>query len=1057
VSDSAPTLPSVLAVVVVKNAAPWLRQTLASLARQTHPRLGVLAIDSGSTDGSAEILRDVLGPRRCIRMSEDHGFVGAVTRALRVPAAREADYLLLLHDDAALAPDAVERLLETAGRVRGTGIVAPKTLDWTRRGVLLDIGSAADRFGYPYSPLEEGEIDQGQYDAVREVLFVSSGGMLVSRGAWSRAGGPDERLRSGQWELDFSWRVRLSGLRVLVNPRAVAIHRRAGELGERAGTDARGSRYLAERGGLVALLKNYRLLTLLWILPLYAIQAVVRFLVYLFSRHADRAVEIARAWGWNIAHLPGTIRRRFRAQRGRRVRDREVVRFMAPAGARLQRWVLQASSLVAPRAGHVEEEEEPEAPPLRRRVASIAGAYPVALGLILAGIGTLIAFRDVLFVSRIEGGSLPVFPEGPFAFFREFASGWRTTGFGGSGGASPATVFLGAGSAVALGSPMLLARLLVALTPLLAGASCFSAVIRAGADRGPAVVAAACYSLSGLALWVASEGSFPALAALVAMPWLTARIAGAFGRGGPRRPLRWVVGTGVALAITGSFFPAIWVATAIAALPVVAMPSEGGSRVRGLLLVAGAAAVAAVLVFPFLLEVVPSGGGAGVGASGLPDFRGLLGLSPGPSPGAWAVALFLPLAGVLAYGFVERERRWAGRALVTAAAGVLLAWLAAAGYLPVPVSNPIAFLAPAAFSLSMLIGLGLGSLVPQMRRAAFGGRQLLAVALVAALAGGLTLQYLRALGGGWAVGQGRIPPAWPVVASADPGEPFRVLWLGAAGRGRFQPPGGDPQGTVDAGVRVSYGVTGRAGRSALAVGLPAEGPVYDHLESAMAGMLSGRIRHGGSLLAPFGIRFVVAGQGHLPAAAEARMDAQFDLDLVQAAGGMRIYRNAASLPEGAVLDGPAALTAARSTAVLAPTLLEPESAVPLRRHPGPSWTGRRPGSQASLLLVATAFDDRWVLDGGEGPFPAFGWALGFETDPGTEEIAVEFGGQVPRTVQVVALGVLWLVALWILASPRRRSRPDRRPGGRRVPVEAPATAGGRPAAVGGSAAGGGTE
>jgi GT2 family glycosyltransferase len=152
VSDSAPTLPSVLAVVVVKNAAPWLRQTLASLARQTHPRLGVLAIDSGSTDGSAEILRDVLGPRRCIRMPEDHGFVGAVSRALRVPAAREADYLLLLHDDAALAPDAVERLLETAGRVRGTGIVAPKTLDWTRRGVLLDIGSAADRFGYPYSP-----------------------------------------------------------------------------------------------------------------------------------------------------------------------------------------------------------------------------------------------------------------------------------------------------------------------------------------------------------------------------------------------------------------------------------------------------------------------------------------------------------------------------------------------------------------------------------------------------------------------------------------------------------------------------------------------------------------------------------------------------------------------------------------------------------------------------------------------------------------------------------------------------------------------------------------
>jgi GT2 family glycosyltransferase len=1055
VSDHAPNLPSVLAVVVVKNAAPWLRQTLASLARQTHRRLGVLAIDSGSTDGSAEILREVLGPRRCIRMPEDDGFAGAVGRALRVPAAREADFLLLLHDDVALAPEAVERLVETAGRVRGTGVVAPKTLDWTRRGVLLDIGSAADRFGYPYSPLEEGEIDQGQYDAVREVLFVSSAAMLISRGAWSRAGGPDDRLRSGQWELDFSWRVRLSGLRVLVNPRAVAVHRRAGELGERAGTTAPSSRYLAERGGLVALLKNYRFLTLLWILPLYAIQAVARFLFYLLSRHADRAVEIARAWGWNLAHLPGTIGRRFRAQRARRARDREVVRFMAPAGARLQRWVLQASSLVAPRAAHVEEEEEPEAPPLRRRVASIAGAYPVALGLMVAGLGTLIAFRDVLFVSRIEGGSLPVFPDGPVAFFREFASGWRTTGFGGPGGVSPATVFLGAGSVVALGSPMLLARLLVALTPLLAAASCYSAVVRVGADRGPAVVAASCYALSGLALWVASEGSLPALAVLVAMPWLTVRIAGAFRRGGPARPLRWVVGTGVALAIAGSFFPALWMATAFAILPIALMPPQGGSRVRGLLLVTGAAATAAVLVFPFVLEVVRAGGGSAVGAAGLPDFPGLVGLSPGPSSGAWAVALFLPVAGVLAYGFVDRERRWAGRALVIAAAGVLLAWLAAAGYLPPLLSNPIAFLAPAAFSLSMIVGLGLGSLVPQVRRAAFGGRQVLAAALVATLVVGLGLQYLRALGGGWAVGAGRVPPAWPVVASADPGEPFRVLWLGAAGRGRFQPPGGDPQGAVDAGVRVSYGVTGRAGRSALSVGLPGEGPVYDRLEEALTGVLSGRIRHGGSLLSPFGIRFVVAGQGDLPAAAEARLDGQFDLDLVQAAGGMRIYRNAAALPEGALLAGPTPLGAARSGELLAPTLVEPESAVALRRHPGPSWTGSARGSQTSLVMIATAYDARWVLEGAGAPFPAFGWVLGFEVDPGSEELAVEFGGQVPRTIEVVALGVLWVIALGILTSRGRRSRADRRPGGRRVPVEAPAPSGGRPEPVGGPAARGG--
>ncbi|MGH2695739.1 MAG: glycosyltransferase family 2 protein, partial [Actinomycetota bacterium] len=125
--------PSVLAVLVTRNGAAWLPRTLRSLARQTHPRLGVLAIDNASTDASADLLERALGSRRVIRLEENLGFAGAIRRVLEVPAVHDVDFLLLLHDDVALAPQAVARLVEEAGRVQGAGVVGPKVLDWEGR------------------------------------------------------------------------------------------------------------------------------------------------------------------------------------------------------------------------------------------------------------------------------------------------------------------------------------------------------------------------------------------------------------------------------------------------------------------------------------------------------------------------------------------------------------------------------------------------------------------------------------------------------------------------------------------------------------------------------------------------------------------------------------------------------------------------------------------------------------------------------------------------------------------------------------------------------------
>ena len=119
-STDTPT-PSVLAVVVATDgSARWLPGCLRSLAHQSYPRLGVLAVDDASTDGSHDVLLRAVGDRRVIRSEQRRGFAASIRDALDRPAARGADFVLVLDPRASLDPDVVARLVEAAV---GIGVV----------------------------------------------------------------------------------------------------------------------------------------------------------------------------------------------------------------------------------------------------------------------------------------------------------------------------------------------------------------------------------------------------------------------------------------------------------------------------------------------------------------------------------------------------------------------------------------------------------------------------------------------------------------------------------------------------------------------------------------------------------------------------------------------------------------------------------------------------------------------------------------------------------------------------------------------------------------------
>ena len=687
--------PSVLVVLVTRDAVAWLRGCLESLAAQTHPRLGVVAVDNGSTDGTLELLRQALGEARVVALGDNRGIAGALTAATELPAAQAADYLLLVHDDAALAPDAVERLLEAAEGIKGVervGVVGPKIVDWDEPRVLREVGRSTDRFGHPYTPLQDGELDQGQYDRVLEVLFVSSAVMLVSREAWQRTGPFDERYAGHHDDLDFCWRARLAGFRVLMTPLAIARHRDATvPRRARARSSPRTEHPLLRRA------RRARLDAQGLRRPHAAVAAAG-------VRRARRSPgcsswpcrggsrtrsTCSRPGGGTSSTFPGRSAAGSARSPSDRCADRRIRPFMAST-FRLPRWFERAEEFLDEGLEELEDDgaRAPAAPPRglgRGRPPGPArvdprdrarGARGASLRRARGALG-----RGARRVPRRPRRLLP----------RARSRGSARRCSAASSRASPAA--RGArrrGRGWRSGARRSRRRSCSARCPPLAGIAMYRAMARqTGLAGAAAVVAAAAYVLSAThALGASPRAGSPAWSCSPSCPLAWDRLDAAFARRAPERPFRFGVGLGVGVgdrrgvrARRSSSPVGLFAAVNLVA---------GRRRDRGLGLVALAAVVGGAARVPRRdrrRRAIPPSALTSDDRDRRTPGR-CSGSRPGRDRGRGPLAAFLPIAAIVCFagaGDPQRGRAW--RALVVAVSGTVLAWASVAGYLPAALTN----------------------------------------------------------------------------------------------------------------------------------------------------------------------------------------------------------------------------------------------------------------------------------------------------------------------------------------------------------------------------------
>ena len=219
--------PPVVIAMVVHQPCPWLDEVLTSLAAQDYPNLQTLFFVTGTASSPTteiDIIRHAL-PAAVIRQVEGNPGFGPLMNEVGRLVEGESGFFCFMHDDVAIESNAISIMIEEMFR-SNAGVVGPKFVMWDDITVLQSVGLGADRIGDIDSIVAQGEKDQEQHDAVRDVFLLPSACMLVRADLFREIGGFSPDIPLFGEDLDFCWRTHLSGARVLVVPAARSRHRK---------------------------------------------------------------------------------------------------------------------------------------------------------------------------------------------------------------------------------------------------------------------------------------------------------------------------------------------------------------------------------------------------------------------------------------------------------------------------------------------------------------------------------------------------------------------------------------------------------------------------------------------------------------------------------------------------------------------------------------------------------------------------------------------------------------------------------------------------------------
>lgn len=222
------------AVVILNyNGSEFLKKFLPTVLSKSASVAEVVVADNHSTDDSVALLQHSFPEVTLIQIDENRGYAGGYNAALQQV---KASYYVLLNSDIEVTEHWIEPVIELMERDHFLAACQPKIRSYYQRESFEYAGGSGgfiDHMGYPFCRgriFQSLENDRGQYDDVQEIFWASGACLFVKADIFHQLGGFDEDFFAHMEEIDFCWRAKNSGYKVMVQPQSVVYHIGGGTL-----------------------------------------------------------------------------------------------------------------------------------------------------------------------------------------------------------------------------------------------------------------------------------------------------------------------------------------------------------------------------------------------------------------------------------------------------------------------------------------------------------------------------------------------------------------------------------------------------------------------------------------------------------------------------------------------------------------------------------------------------------------------------------------------------------------------------------------------------------
>lgn len=330
-------LPLVSVIVLNYNGEKYISQCVKSVLKSDYDNFELIVVDNNSSDHSIEIVEREFSDNRIkiIKSDKNLGFAGGNNLGAEHAKGK---YFVFLNIDTIVDSHWISELVSVMEADDTIGAAQPKLLSLDDKTIFDSAGDYMDFFANSFRRGGDWqEKDTGQYDSVHEIFSARGAALVTRKDIVEKIGLFDIDYFMDFEDIDFCWRLRLFGFRVMFVPKSIVYHK--GGIISLENPGVKSIHPLKNR--FMTMIKNYDTVNMIHyaILPLLLNFFTGLFLVEaLMKRSSDLAKKRFRGYLWIFCNV-GKLRakRRHIQYNIRKVPDSEVMKNMI----KTSRWQLR--------------------------------------------------------------------------------------------------------------------------------------------------------------------------------------------------------------------------------------------------------------------------------------------------------------------------------------------------------------------------------------------------------------------------------------------------------------------------------------------------------------------------------------------------------------------------------------------------------------------------------------------------------------------------------------------------------------------------------------------